>query len=136
MAYLNNVQLIGNLGADPDLKVVGDNRPLATFSLATTRRWKDRDGEPLEKTHWHRIVAWGRQAELVGQLLEKGRLIYLEGELEPQSWEDKETGETRYRTQVHLRRFQLLPRGGNGAEAAEATEAEAPPPVEDEEIPF
>jgi len=113
---LNKVQLIGNLGRDPELRETTSGKSVATFTLATNERWKDASGNKVESTEWHQIVCWERLAEIAGEHLEKGRLIYLEGRLETQSWDDEKTGEKRYRTQIVAQRIQMLPGGGNGAE--------------------
>lgn len=94
MASLNKVTLIGNLGKDPEMRTAGEN-PVASFSLATA--FKGKDGQ--EKTEWHRIVAWGKTAELCGQYLRKGRQVYLEGRLQTREWTDKE-GVKKYTTEV------------------------------------
>lgn len=109
---LNKVMLIGNLGRDPEVRSTPSGQPVASFSLATNRRWKDRDGNRQEQTEWHNIVVWGRQAEIAGQYLSKGRQIYVEGRLQTRSWDDKQTGEKKYRTEIVCDNFQML--GGRG----------------------
>lgn len=109
---LNKVMLIGNLGRDPEVRSTPSGQPVASFSLATNRRWKDRDGNRQEQTEWHNIVVWGRQAEIAGQYLAKGRQIYVEGRLQTRSWEDKQSGEKKYRTEIVCDNFQML--GGRG----------------------
>lgn len=78
---LNRIDLIGRLGSDPQLKYTPSGKPVANFSIATTNAWKDKGGNLKENTDWHRIVAWGRQAEVVGEYLKKGSLVYVEGRL-------------------------------------------------------
>ena len=107
---LNRVQLLGYLGGNPDLRTVDTGQTLATFSIATSRRWKDGHGQEQAETEWTRIVAWGRLAELVGQYLEKGARVYLEGRLRTRTWEDAETAERRWLTEVVLDDLILLDR--------------------------
>ncbi len=96
---INKVILIGNLGKDPEFKYTPAGNPVATFSLATTERWNDKDGQRQDRTEWHNIVAWGRLAELVNQYLKKGRTCYLEGRITTRSWDDKD-GNKKYRTEI------------------------------------
>lgn len=112
---LNKVMLIGNLGRDPEIRHTSTGSPVANFSIATNRRWKDRDGNRQEQTEWHNIVVFGRQAEIAGQYLTRGRRIYLEGRLQTSSWDDKNTGEKKYRTEIICENFQML--GGRGDNA-------------------
>lgn len=109
---LNKVMLIGNLGRDPEVRSTPSGQNVASFSLATNRKWKDRDGNRQEQTEWHNIVCWGRQAEIAGQYLTKGKQIYVEGRIQTQSWDDKQSGEKKYRTEIVCDRFQML--GGRG----------------------
>jgi single-strand DNA-binding protein len=112
---LNKVFLIGNLGRDPEVRTTPSGQNVATLRLATSRKWKDRDGNSQEQTEWHSVVCWGRQAEIAGQYLTKGRQIWVEGRLQTQSWEDRTSGEKRYRTEVVCENFQMLGgRGGSG----------------------
>jgi single-strand DNA-binding protein len=109
---VNKVILIGNLGRDPEVRSTPSGQPVANFSIATNRRWKDRDGNRQEQTEWHNIVCWGRQAEVAGQYLTKGKRIYVEGRLQTRSWDDKQSGEKKYRTEIICENFQML--GGRG----------------------
>ena len=112
---LNKVILIGNLGRDPEVRSIPSGRSVANFSLATNEKWTDSDGNRQEKTEWHRIVVWGRQAEVAGQYLSRGKKIYLEGKLQTRSWDDRQSGEKRYMTEVVCDRFLFLsPRSGEG----------------------
>jgi single-strand DNA-binding protein len=112
---LNKVILIGNLGRDPEVRSTPSGQPVASFTLATNRRWKDKSGQRQEQTEWHNIVVWGRQAEVAGQYLTKGKQIYLEGRLQTRSWDDKTSGEKKYRTEIVCDNFQMLgQRGGGG----------------------
>jgi single-strand DNA-binding protein len=124
MPYLNKVQLIGNLGKDPEIRVshtTGSKQVI--FSLATSRRYRDNNGEQKEDTQWHNIVCWGKVADVVEQLgIRKGTSLYVEGRLANRSWTDQASGQKRYVTEVALDTFQLLtPRqaqngGGYGAQ--------------------
>ncbi len=109
---LNHVILIGHLGRDPELRTTQSGQTVANLRLATSRRWTDRDGNRQEQTEWHTIVCWGRQAEVAGQYLTRGKLISVEGRLQTRSWEDKQTGQKRYATEIVCRNFQML--GGRG----------------------
>ncbi len=112
---VNKVILIGNLGRDPEVRSTPSGQPVASFTLATSRRWKDKNGQRQEQTEWHQIVVWGKQAEIAGQYLTKGKQIFLEGRLQTRSWDDRQTGEKRYRTEVVCENFQMLgSRGGGG----------------------
>ena len=110
---VNKVILIGNLGRDPEVRSTPSGTPVAEFSVATTRRWNDRDGNRQEETEWHNIVCWGRQAEIAGQFLSKGKQVYIEGRLQTDSWEDKESGKKMYRTKINCNNFQMLGRKGD-----------------------
>ena len=120
MPYLNKVQLIGNLGKDPEIRVnQASGKKAVSFSLATSRRYRDNNGEQKEDTQWHNIVGWGKVAEVFEQLgVHKGMSLYVEGRLTNRSWTDQSSGQKRYVTEVALDTFQLLtPRGtqnGNG----------------------
>jgi len=142
---VNKVILVGNLGRDPELRATPSGQQVASFSLATNRKWKDRDGNRQEKTEWHNIKCWGRQAEVAGQYLTKGRQIYVEGRLETSSWEDRQSGEKKYRTEIICENFQMLgQRGdsaGGGFQAPEGPAPDGPAPgppaeTEDDDIPF
>ncbi|HXO21582.1 MAG TPA: single-stranded DNA-binding protein [Thermoanaerobaculia bacterium] len=105
---VNKVILVGNLGRDPEVRSTPSGQPVASFTLATNRKWKDKSGQRQEQTEWHQIVCWGRQAEVAGQYLTKGKQIYVEGRLQTRSWEDKQSGEKRYRTEIICENFQML----------------------------
>ena len=117
---LNRATLIGNLGADPEVRTVGTGNRVAQFSLATGRSWKDADGAPHERTDWHRVVVWGSRVEVVEQYLKKGERVYVEGEIQYRSYEDGE-GVTRHVTEINAREILLL--GGR-----DQASAAAPPP--------
>jgi single-strand DNA-binding protein len=138
---INKVILVGNLGKDPEVRSTQSGRPVTTFSLATSRKWKDADGGPQEQTEWHNIVCFGRQAEIAGQYLTKGRQVFVEGRLQTRSWEDKETGKKMYRTEIVCNNFQMLGgRGGYEDAPREAAQFAAEPDMNDgpsdDDIPF
>lgn len=137
---VNKVILVGNLGRDPEVRSTPSGQPVATFSLATNRRWKDQSGNRQEQTEWHNIVCWGRQAEVAGQYLTKGKQIYVEGRLQTRSWEDRQSGEKKYRTEIVCDNFQMLGSRGeldSGAQRGGGPEAgDFPPQPEDDDIPF
>ena len=138
---INKVILVGNLGRDPELRTTASGQPVANFSMATSRKWKDRDGERHEETEWHTIVCWGRQAEVAGQYLTKGKQIYVEGRIQTRSWDDRQSGEKKYRTEIICDNFQMLGSRGSsydGGEASQSGPSEAPPPAApaDDDIPF
>lgn len=143
---VNKVILLGNLGRDPEVRSTPSGRQVANFTLATNRKWTNREtGERQEETEWHRIVVWGRQAEVAGQYLRRGKQIYLEGRLQTRSWEDRQSGEKRYTTEIICESFQMLGSrdggGGGGGfseppHPAETADSYSPPPEEDDDIPF
>lgn len=122
---LNNVQLIGNLGADPEIKEVGQKATkLAILSIATSKQYKDKEGEKQQDTQWHRVEIWGNVAGVAEAYLQKGDMVFIGGELRTDKWEDEE-GETRYMTKVKAHNLQMLrtkgdknnPGGGDSSEA-------------------
>ena len=114
MAYaINKVILIGNLGQDPETRYTGNGTPVCNMRLATTERYKDANGEMVERTEWHSIVAWSRLAEICGEYLRKGSKVYFEGQLQTRSWEDRD-GNTRYTTEVRAREMLMLDSRGEG----------------------
>jgi single-strand DNA-binding protein len=119
MASVNKVILIGNLGRDPELRCTPQGRPVATLSLATTERWTNKSGEKQERTEWHRIVLWGRQAEVANQYLKKGSPCYIEGRITTRSWEDKDKVK-RYTTEIEGMALQLLGARGGGGDSSSA----------------
>lgn len=120
MSSLNKAMVIGRLGADPDVRYTQSNTAVATISVATTERYKDRNGELQENTEWHRIVAWGRLAEICQQYLKKGSLAYFEGPIQTREWEDKD-GQKRYTTEIKALNMQMLDsRGDSGGSSAPA----------------
>jgi len=116
MASVNKVILVGNLGRDPELRYTPGGQAVANFTLATNERFQNKEGERQERTEWHRIVTWGRTAELCAQYLAKGRSVYLEGRLQTREWENKE-GHKQRTTEIVANTVQFLGgRGGGGAD--------------------
>ena len=118
MAYLNKVMLIGNLGKDPEIRVnPTSGKKVVRFSLATSKRYRDNNGEQKEQTEWHNIIGWGKIADIVEQLgIRKGTSLYVEGELTTRSWTDQASGQKRYATEINMSTFQILnPRGTQNA---------------------
>ncbi len=113
---VNKVFLLGNLGRDPEVRSTSSGQPVANFPVATSRKWKDRDGQLQEQTEWHNVVCFARLAEIAGQYLTKGKQVFVEGRIQTRSWDDRNTGEKRYRTEVVAENFQMLGgrSGGSG----------------------
>jgi single-strand DNA-binding protein len=107
MASVNKVILVGNLGRDPETRYTTGGDAVTNIRVATTDTWKDKNGEKQEKTEWHTIVFFGRQAEIAGEYLKKGRQVYIEGRLQTRKWQDKE-GQDRYTTEIVADRMQML----------------------------
>jgi single-strand DNA-binding protein len=118
MASVNKVILIGNLGRDPETRYTTGGDAIANLNIATTEQWKDKSGEKQEKTEWHRVVLFGRQAEIAGEYLKKGRSVYIEGRLQTRKYTDKD-GVEKYSTEIVGDRMQLLGsrEGGGGGDA-------------------
>ena len=155
---VNKVILLGNLGKDPEVKYTQSGMAVARFSLATSERAKDKDGNWQDKTEWHNLVAFGRTAEVAGEYLKKGRTVYIEGALRTSSWDDKESGQKKYKTEVIINDLVMVggqrdggegggysggrggARSGNNFDqrAPEQEESQAPASetITDEDIPF
>lgn len=115
MAGVNKVIIVGRLGADPETRQVGNGGNVARLSVATSENWVDKEGQKQERTEWHRIVVWGKLAEICGRHLSKGRQVYIEGRLQTRSWEDG--GQKKYSTEIVANTVQFL---GGPSERAEA----------------
>jgi len=127
---VNKVLLIGRLGNNPEMRFTGSGSAVANFNLATSENWNDKNGQKQERTEWHRIVVWGKLAELCGQYLSKGRQCFVEGRLQTRSWDDKD-GNKRYTTEVVATTVQFLGSSagagaGAGAQATQQNSMEAP----------
>jgi single-strand DNA-binding protein len=127
MPALNRVQLIGNLGKDPETRFTPTGKKVTSFSVAVSHRWRSAEGEPKERTDWFNIEAWGRQGEICQQYLSKGSLVYIEGRLQTDQYEHE--GEKRYFTKVVVQRMQMLDRKPGEEELVA-------PPEGEEEFPF
>jgi single-strand DNA-binding protein len=144
---VNKVILVGNLGRDAELRYTPGGAAVATLNLATTEVWNDKNQQRQEKTEWHRVVLWGKQAESLQEYLTKGKQIYVEGRLQTRQWDDKD-GNKRYTTEIKADRITLLGGGGGGRgggggggmdRAAHGGGGHEEPPVEpitDDDIPF
>lgn len=139
MSSVNRVILIGNLGKDPEVRFTGGGQAVANFTLATSETWNDKAGERQERTEWHRIVVWGKTAELCGEHLAKGRKVYLEGKVQTRSYKDKQ-GQDRYTTEIVAQSVQFLsPKGERPTPAAADTmgyAAEAARGIDSDDMPF
>ena len=140
---LNKVLLMGNLGRDPEVRFTAGGTAVANFSIATNESWKDKNGQQQEKTEWHRIVVWGKLAELCGEYLKKGRQAFIEGRLQTREWTDKE-GKKQYSTEIVANNVQFIggrPDGAGpsaGAPSAANTQSAQPnygPPPGDDQAP-
>lgn len=129
---VNKVILVGNLGRDPEVRSTPSGQPVASFTLATNRRWRDKSGNRQEETEWHNIVVWGKQAEIAGQYLKKGKQIFLEGRLQTRSWEDRQSGEKKYKTEIVCDNFQMLGQRGEFDSAGGGAPASSGGPAYDE----
>ena len=144
---INKVILVGRLGKDPEIRSTPGGQTVARFSLATDEKFTDRNGEKQERTEWHNIAAWGKLGEICGQFLRKGRLVYIEGSIRNDSWDDKETGQKKYRTEIVARDMKMLERksdgdeggsysGGGYAGAKKSGPTPAPELEDDDDVPF
>jgi len=130
MSGVNKVILVGNLGNDPEIKATNSGSTLANFSVATSERWT-KDGERQEKTEWHRVTAFGKLAEIVGQYVTKGSKVYIEGKIQTRSWET-DSGEKRYATEIIARDLQMLDKAGETS----GQQSSASPLPTDDDLPF
>jgi single-strand DNA-binding protein len=144
MGSVNKVILVGNLGRDVELRQTPGGAAVATLNLATTEVWNDRNNQRQEKTEWHRVIVWGKQAESLQEYLTKGKQIYVEGRLQTRQWDDKD-GNKRYTTEIKTDRITLLGGTGRGFGAGTTERATAPSgiadatpmdQITDDDIPF
>lgn len=153
MSSLNKVILIGRVGNDPEIRYTGNGEAIANLSLATSERWKDKNtGEQKEQTEWHRVESFGKLAEIIGQYVKKGALLYVEGQLRTRKWQDQ-NGQDRYTTSIRISEMKMLSKAGENAgqggqqQSAPAPQQQqqrrpAPPPAQggfgdfDDDIPF
>ena len=146
MAGVNKAILVGNLGRDPELRQTPNGQSVVNFTLATSETWTDKSGERVERTEWHRIVVWGKTAEMCNQYLSKGRTVYVEGRIQTREWEDKD-GNKRYTTEINANTVNFIgPRTsggesggggptGNPSSGTSGPSGDAGPPMDDN-IPF
>ncbi len=135
---VNKAIVIGRLGNDPEVKELPSGQKVANFSIATSENWNDKTGQKQERTEWHRIVVWGKTAEICAQYLSKGRQVYLEGRLQTRSWEDNQ-GQKRYTTEIVANTVQFLGAKATGDTAetnADKHEFNSEPSFETTEVPF
>jgi len=142
MSGVNKVIIVGRLGQDPELKAVGNGQSVTKLNIATSEQWTGKDGQKQERTEWHRVVVWGRQAETCSRHLTKGRQVYVEGRLQTRQWEDA-NGQKRYTTEIVANTVQFLGAGGEksaqGASTAEDSAQDFGPEPQfnaADEIPF
>ena len=137
---INKAIIVGNLGADPELRYTQSGTAVASFRVATTERWKGQDGQMQEQTEWHSCNAWGKLAEICGKYLQKGSKVYVEGSINTRKWQDK-NGNDRYSTEIKVREMKMLsPKGegsaGHGPETSSRDEWKDAPPMGDDSVPF
>ena len=144
---MNRAQVMGNLGADPETKFMPSGDALTKLSIATTEKWKDKDGNQQESTEWHKVTFWGRRAEVIAEYFRKGDQIYVEGQIQTRKWQDKE-GNDQWSTEIKGRDFQFCgqasgsagsrpdPSSGQQESRSEPAPLPAHQPGESEEIPF
>ena len=139
---VNIAIVVGNLGKDPEVRFTQSGRAVANFPIATSESWTGQDGSPQERTEWHNIVVWGKQAESCGQYLAKGRQVFVQGRIQTRKWTDQ-NGQDRYTTEIVAQRVQFLG-GGGGARVAQEPQEQGfgqssssfqSPPIDDD-IPF
>jgi len=144
---VNRVILVGRLGKDPEMRSIPSGTSLTKFSLATDERFTDKSGEKQERTEWHNIEAWGKLGEICGQYLRKGKLVYIEGSIRTESWDDKESGQKKYKTKIVATDMKMLDKksdedgGGGGGYTGARKQAPASPGApheieDDDEVPF
>lgn len=143
---VNKAIIVGNLGADPDVRSTATGQLVATLSVATSETFTDKQGQRQDRTEWHRVVAWGKTAELAQRYLAKGRKVFIEGRIQTRSWDDQQSGQKRYSTEIVADRLVFLDpqgagasTGGGGArhgDAGQGSQGAAPAVAFDEGLPF
>jgi len=129
--YLNKAIIVGNLTRDPELTAIPSGQKVCKFGVATNRVWKDKNGVKQESTSYHNIVVWGRQAETSAQYLKKGQQVMVEGRIDTRSWDDKTSGEKKYRTEIVADRVQFGFKGGSASSGVGASGAAPKAPAEE-----
>jgi len=146
MSGVNKVILVGHLGANPEVRYTAGGQPVANLRIATTERWVNKNGEKSEQTEWHRVVAWGKLAEICGQYLQKGKQVYIEGKIRTRQWQDQQ-GQKRYSTEVVASNMVMLGRAGDRSEMVDepvtvpaddfgASQNPDLDPANDDDLPF
>ena len=135
MASLNKVMLIGNLGKDPEVRYTTSGQGVASFSIATTEKYKNKSGDWEEKTEWHNIVLWGKLAEIAKDYLAKGKTVFIEGRLQTRKWQDKD-GRDRYTTEIVGDRMQMLSPKGDGGRAGGGRDGSEPTAAYDDPVGY
>lgn len=142
---VNKVILIGRLGKDPEIRSTPGGTTVTKFTLATDERFTDKSGEKQERTEWHNIVAWGKLGEICGQYLRKGKLVYIDGAIRTESWDDKESGQKKYKTTIVADNMKMLDKKGDDeggsyagarSSSSKSGSASSAPQDDDEEVPF
>ena len=132
----NKITIIGNLGTDPEMRYMPSGDAVTSFSVATNRRYRTRDGEQRDETEWFRVNAWGRMAETTNQYLEKGSLVYVEGRLSSRSWVGQD-GQTRFSNEIRAQELKFLPRAGQAAPDGGGYPGDGPPTDDDaDDLPW
>ena len=136
---VNKVILVGRLGKDPEVRYSNNGNAITNFNLATSRVYKNKQGEKVDETEWHRCVSFGRTAEVCGEYLHKGSLIYVEGRLQTRDWEDKD-GNKRWTTEIIIDNMRMLgsknDRGGSSGESSDNPFDKGPSDIPDDDVPF
>lgn len=134
---VNKAIIVGRLGRDPEVRYTTSGTAVCNFTVATSDRYKDKNGDPQESTEWHRIVAWGKLGEICGEFLAKGKQVYVEGKIQTREWEDKE-GQKRYTTEIRANEMQMLSSKseGSGGGREQGGDFEEEPFANDDDIPF
>lgn len=141
MAGINKAILVGRLGKDPEIRYTPSGTAIANFTMATSENYKDKDGQKQERTEWHRIVAFGKLAEICGEYLAKGKQVYIEGRIQTRSWDDKD-GNKKYMTEIVANTMQMLGKPedasaqGGGQTIIGESAANPEPSAVDEDVPF
>jgi len=130
MASVNKVILVGNVGRDAEMKYTPGGTAVSKFTLATNERWTSKTGEKQERTEWHRVVVWGKQAEIANEYVKKGRQLYVEGSIQTSQWEDK-SGQKRTTVEIKVDKFVLLGRAEGGGGGAPRSTTHSPEPQEE-----
>ena len=132
---INKAIIVGNLGADPEIRYTQSGTAVASFRVATTERWKGQDGQMQEQTEWHSCNAWGKLAEICGKYLQKGSKVYVEGSINTRKWQDK-SGNDRYSTEIKVREMKMLDSRGGGDRSGSSGADGSAPPMGDDSVPF